>query len=148
MANVPAKKERYQVVEMLNQHYGTYLWPEAGSEKWFKDDRDRNYVVLVGRQNRHYIAKDTIEDEAGNEAEGVLAIGQTNGIDVARVFVGSLRPLADLKDQLMDGYDKDFYRFMSEEDAQGRLRLAGKGGRSGRGGHLGCTLTRLGKMPD
>ena len=148
MAELAGKKERGQISEFLNRRYSTYLWPVPGFEKWFQDDAGRNYVILVGSKNRCYIAKDTLEAEAANQAEGVLSIGRVEGESI-HVFSGSLRPLADKTDNLLPPHSRDavgFYRFMYEEDARGRLRLAGKGGRPGRGGYLGVTLTWLKKI--
>ena len=150
MAVQAGKKERGQIAEILNRHYNTYLWPVPGFEKWFQDDSGRNYVVLIGSQNRHYIARDTLEDEASSQREGILTIGRIEG-GTTHVFLGSLRPLADNVDDLLPPHARDamgFYRFMYEEDQRGRLRLTGKGGRAGRGGYLGRTLTRLEKIGD
>ena len=148
MAELAGKKERGQISEFLNRRYSTYLWPVPGFEKWFQDDAGRNYVILVGSKNRCYIAKDTLVDEAASQVEGVLSIGRIEG-DTIHVFVGSLRPLADKMDDLLPPHSRDavgFYRFMYEENPRGKLRLAGKGGRAGRGGYLGCTLTWLEKV--
>ena len=149
MAGMAGKKERDQVCELLNRRYSTYLWPVPGHEKWFQNDSGRNYVILVGSQNRHYIAREALEAEAASQAEGVLSIGRIDGKTI-HIFSGSFRPLAEKIDDLLPPYSRDvgFYRFMYEEDARGRLRLAGKGGRAGRGGYLGCTLTWLHKVEE
>ena len=148
MAELAGKKERGQIAEILNRHYNAYLWPVPGFEKWFQDDAGRNYAILVGSKNRCYIAEETLEDEAASQTEGVLSIGRVEGESI-HVFSGSLRPLADKIDNLLpphSGEAGSFYRFMYEEDQRGRLRLAGKGGRAGRGGYLGVTLTWLHKI--
>ena len=88
------------------------------SRNGFRTTRGRNYVILVGSKNRCYIAKDTLEDEAASQVEGVLSIGRIEG-DTIHVFLGSLRPLADKMDDLLPPHSQDavgFYRFMYEEN--------------------------------
>ena len=148
MAGMAGKKERGRISEFLNRRYSTYLWPVPGFEKWFQDDAGRNYLILVGSKNRCYIAKDTLEAEAASHMEGVLSIGRVEGKTI-HVFSGSLRPLAEKIDDLLPPHSRDtvgFYRFMYEENSRDKLRLAGKGGRAGRGGYLGRTLTWLEKV--
>ena len=148
MAGMAGKKERSRISEFLNRRYSTHLWPVPGFEKWFQDDAGRNYLILVGSKNRCYIAKDTLEAEAASHMEGVLSIGRVEGKTI-HVFSGSLRPLAEKIDDLLPPHSRDtagFYRFMYEENSRGKLRLAGKGGRAGRGGYLGRTLTSLEKV--
>ena len=148
MAKLAGKKERGQISEFLNRRYSTYLWSVPGFEKWFQDDAGRNYLILVGSKNRCYVAEETLEAEAASQAEGVLSIGRVEG-ETIHVFSGSLRPLAEKIYDLLpphSGEAGSFYRFMYEENPRGKLRLAGKGGRAGRGGYLGRTLTRLEKV--
>ena len=120
------------MVEMLERYYRNYLEREPGFEKWFRDPSGRNYVVLVGSQNCHCIARDTLEDEAENLREGMLAIGQIDGEHID-IFTGPLMPLAEAMARLELHHalsDKHYYRFMYEEDWKG-LCLTGKGGPRG-----------------
>lgn len=94
-----ANLDRAHVISALEEHYGIKLKKVSPRHKWLRDESDRNWWVLGGRDDWHGIPEEMMEDERQAHLEGRLVIAEKR-LGSLVVFEGPLSRLVSARGKL------------------------------------------------